>query len=95
MIREDVTIKIISPEKAEIKTTNNSFEIDTCDKMQVYTTSRLEMKALDDIEKSQIVIIEQYSIDNDSVTFSMTKRFGFTIYKFIDVMIFIIEKYNL
>ncbi|HCC51463.1 MAG TPA: hypothetical protein DEQ30_04905 [Porphyromonadaceae bacterium] len=96
MVREDVKIKIVSQVLADITTEKNEFSIHASDDMYVSTKTKLEMCVLDDIEKSQIVTVERYQItDDNTVIFSMTKRFGFTLYKFIDIMIFIIEKYNL
>jgi hypothetical protein len=62
----------------------------------VSTKTRIEMRALDDIENSRIVEVERYQvIKNGSVTLTLNSHFGFTFEKFIGIMIFIIEKYNL
>jgi hypothetical protein len=96
MVREDISIKIISPVLADIKTGKNEFSIHTSGDMYVSTNTKLEMCILDEMEKSKIVTVERYQVtESDRVLLYMTKRFGFTPYKFIDTMVFIIEKYNL
>ena len=95
-IRDDIKVKILSPLLADIKTEKNEFSIHSGGDMYVSTNVKLSMYTLDDIEKSGIVIVERYQVtEHGRILFEMTKRFGYTLEKFIKVMIFIIEKYNL
>jgi hypothetical protein len=96
MVREDIKIRIISPTLADITTEKNEFSIHASDDMYVSTKTKLKMRMIDDIESYQIVTVERYQVTgHNTVILSMTKRSGFTLNKFIDIMIFIIEKYNL
>lgn len=97
MIRNDIQVNTISPILADITTNKNSFSLHVSDvDPWISSTAKLPMQALDDIEKSHIVTIEHYQVtEQGNVLFQITKRFGFTLEKFVDVMVFIIEKYNL
>ena len=95
MIREDIKVEVISPLLVDIKTENNEFSINTHD-LYFATNAKIKMSALDDIEKSKIVEITRYQVsESGRVIIEMKRKFGFSIEKFVNVMIFIIEKYKL
>jgi hypothetical protein len=67
----------------------------TGEKLALFTTTELTMPMLDELENSKIVEVEHYTYSGESGTVKCYKRFGFDNEKFINLLIYLIEKYEL
>ena len=59
------------------------------------STAEITMPMLDELEKSKVIEVESYTYSDDFGTVKINKKFGFTNEIFIDILIDLIEKYNL
>ena len=58
-------------------------------------TAEITMLMLDELEKSKIIEVESYIYSEGFGAIKIYKKFGFTNEKFTDLLIDLIEKYNL
>lgn len=63
--------------------------------ISLFATAEFKTNMLDELEKSRIIRVESYSYSDESSLLNLTKQFGFKNETFIDVLISLIEKYNL
>ena len=61
----------------------------------LFTTANMTTQMLDELTKSQILEVESYTYSDDSGTLKINKMFGFENEKFIDILIYLVEKYDL
>ena len=94
MIREDIKINI-SKASVTILTKNNQVTFSAKGTLVVFTTANFTMPMLDELEKSKILRVDGYSYSGESGTIRIKKEFGFDNEKFIDLLIYLIEKYEL
>jgi len=61
----------------------------------MFTTSLFTEAMVGELEKAKIVEVESCTYIGECGTVKINKRFGFTNEKFTELLIYIIEKYNL
>jgi hypothetical protein len=94
--RTDIEVRI---QKASItilsKDNQLTFPADKGAEMNMFITPAFTMSVLDDLEKAGIVKVNCYNHDGSCGYVSMTKKFGYDNEKFTDLLVFLMEKYNL
>ena len=95
MIRSDIHTFI---RKASItiltKENQMTFSLER-DNIAMFTTAEFTMPMLDELEQSKIVEVDHYAYEGESGAIKLNKKFGFTEEKYINILIYLIEKYNL
>jgi len=96
MKRTDIEI-IVRKSSATILSKNNQITYSSCnDKISLFSTADFSTKMLDEIESSKIVEIENYEQHVGSgCALIMHKKFGYCTLKLQDVLLDIVEKYEL
>ena len=61
----------------------------------VFSTAEFPMPILDLLEKSKIVLVGQYTYKNGSAGLRLIKRYGYTSEKLQELLLNIVEKFNL
>ena len=61
----------------------------------MFATSQFTEAMLGELENAKIVEVESFMYTGECGTVKINKRFGFTNEKFTELLIYIIEKYNL
>lgn len=65
------------------------------EKIALFTTAEFTMPMLDELEKSQVLEVDSYTYSGECGTVKVNKKFGFTNEIFTDLLIDLIEKFNL
>jgi hypothetical protein len=67
------------------------------DSIAMFSTAGMTMPMLDELERSQVLEVDSctHSEGSEATVIKIKKKFGFTNEIFIDLLIDLIEKYNL
>lgn len=94
MKRSDIQIYIRKSSITILTVANQLTFSRSSDLISVFSTANFSMKILDELESSKIVEVNSYT-NEDGCRLVMNAKFGYSSEKFTDVLLDIIEKYNL
>jgi len=95
MIRQDIQV-INRKASITVLTKDNQFTFSpTSKRISLFTTAYFTKPMLNDFETSQIVTVEHYAWSGETGAIKLLKKFGFENSKFVDILIYIIEKHKI